>query len=231
MSELTRIEDRFRAINPVPDESNPPMTAKSTAAALLALEERKVGMQQLTRPKDKPTQQRNTATRWLVAAAAVVVVLVAIGAVALLEDSELEPADQPSATSAAPTTTATPPTTEAATATTSVDPAVEAEALEIAQAYAGAQSVDEKMMLVAEDAVFVDATSEFSGKDEIRNWLKAMEEAGIVVVGSDFRVSGTAVTYHSLTGSEDGEGVISGAVVTMTTVVIEDGLIQSLRRR
>ena len=81
------------------------------------------------------------------------------------------------------------------------------------------------------DVSVVDATSEFSGKDEVRNWLKAMEEAGIVVVGSDFRVSGTAVTYHSLTGSEDGEGVISGAVVTMTTVVIEDGLIQSLRRR
>lgn len=231
MSELTRIEDRFRDINPVPDESNPPMSVRSTAAAILALEERKVGMQQLTRPKDKHTQQRSTATRWLVAAATLVIVLVAIGAVALLGSSELEPADQPVATSAAPTTTAAPPTTEATTPTTPVDPAVEAQALEIAQAYAAAQSVDKRMALVADDAVFVDGGNEFNGRDEIRGWLEAMDGAGIIVEGSDFRVSGTEVTYRTRTGLAEGEGSISGTVTTITTLVIEDGLIQSLRRR
>ena len=39
MTDLTRIEQRFRAINPVPDESDPPMPAKSTTSTLLALEE------------------------------------------------------------------------------------------------------------------------------------------------------------------------------------------------
>lgn len=240
MSELTRIEERFRAINPVPDVSNPPMPARSNAATLLALEERTVEMQQLTRPKEKTTQRRSGPTRWLVAAGAAILVLVVLGAVALLDEGGVEPGDTPTATvvvtstTVAPTTTAAPTTattTTEATPATTVGPAVEAQALRVAEAYATAPTIEERLALVAEDAVFSDGTATFTGRDEIRAWMEAMADAGFVVEASDFRANGTRVTYHTVTGLGDGSGGIEGVVATNTTVDIEDGLIQRLTRR
>ncbi len=73
MSDLTRIEERFRMVNPVPDPADPPMSARTAATTLLELDKRKETMQNTT-----PTQPtRNERRRpWLIAAAAASIVII-----------------------------------------------------------------------------------------------------------------------------------------------------------
>ena len=80
MSDLTRIEQRFRMVNPVPDPSDPPMSARTAATTLLELDKRKETMQNPT-----PTQPtRNERRRpWLIVIAAAAVVII-VGVVAFV---------------------------------------------------------------------------------------------------------------------------------------------------
>lgn len=221
MTDLTRIEQRFRAINPVPDESNPPMPAKSITSTLLALEERKTEMQQLTRPTKKA---RNGPALRFAAAGALAMALAVIGAVVLLNNSSVEPADT---ATTAPATTVAPTTTQPGVTTTEADPAIEAEALGVAQAYQAAQTIDEQLAVVADDAVFTIAAYRFTGKDQIREWLQSMEAA--TVSFSDTRVDGNTVTWHTVVEWPDSG--VEGGVPSNATAVIENGLIQSLTSR
>ncbi len=86
MSDLTSLEQRFRAANPVPDPSDPPMAAASAAAALLEFEARSVDMQTEERPTQLEPQQRQNVSRIVIgaAAAAVTVILIVLFASGLL---------------------------------------------------------------------------------------------------------------------------------------------------
>ncbi len=78
MSDLTRIEERFRMVNPVPDPADPPMSARTAATTLPELDKRKETMQNTT-----PTQPtRNERRRpWLIVIAAAAIVII-VGVVA-----------------------------------------------------------------------------------------------------------------------------------------------------
>ncbi len=80
MSDLTRIEERFRMVNPVPDPADPPMSARTAATTLLELDRRKETMQNPT-----PTQPtRNERRRpWLIVIAAAAIVII-VGVVAFV---------------------------------------------------------------------------------------------------------------------------------------------------
>ncbi len=80
MSDLTRIEERFRMVNPVPDPADPPMSARTAATTLLELDKRKETMQNPT-----PTQPtRNERRRpWLIVIAAAAIVII-VGVVAFV---------------------------------------------------------------------------------------------------------------------------------------------------
>ncbi len=75
MSDLTRIEQRFRMVNPVPDPADPPMSARTAATTLPELDKRKETMQNTT-----PTQPtRNERRRpWLIVIAAAIVIIVGV---------------------------------------------------------------------------------------------------------------------------------------------------------
>lgn len=86
MSDLTSLEQRFRAANPVPDPSNPPMAAASAAAALLEFEARSVDMQTEERPTRLEPEGPRNLNRLIIgaAAAAVTVVLIILVATGIL---------------------------------------------------------------------------------------------------------------------------------------------------
>lgn len=86
MSDLTSLEQRFRAANPVPDPSNPPMAASSAAAALLEFEARSVEMQTDERTVQLDPKPTRNVNRLIIgaAAAAVTVVLIILFASGML---------------------------------------------------------------------------------------------------------------------------------------------------
>ena len=93
MSDLTRIEERFRMVNPVPDPADPPMSARTAATTLLELDKRKETMQNTT-----PTQPtRNEKRRpWLIAAAAAIVIIAGVVAFAFVANDGTDVADSDS---------------------------------------------------------------------------------------------------------------------------------------
>ena len=115
MSDLTRIEERFRTANPIPDPANPPVTMSTAAAILSDLTERNAPMktQEETREAAPPDRRRNG---MLVAAGVLLVALIAGGAYLLTtgDGSEPSPATQPPVE----TTQATVETTQATVETT-----------------------------------------------------------------------------------------------------------------
>lgn len=78
MTEQTRMEQRFRAANPVPDPADPPMNAPAAATALLDLEERKGTMQTKEIPNEVAAPPKRP-RRGLVAGVALAVVVAAGG--------------------------------------------------------------------------------------------------------------------------------------------------------
>ena len=89
MNDPTRIEQRFRLVNPVPDPSAPPMSAETAATTLFVLDERNVTMQTTT--STKPTHKGPKRPWLIVIAAAATVVLVGVGLLAMLRAADDSP--------------------------------------------------------------------------------------------------------------------------------------------
>ena len=84
MSYLTRIEQRFRMVNPVPDPADPPMSARTAATTLLELDRRKGTMQNTT--PTQPTRNKRRRPWLIVIAAAAIVIIVGVVAFAFVAD-------------------------------------------------------------------------------------------------------------------------------------------------
>ena len=84
MSDLTRIEERFRMVNPVPDPADPPMSARTAATTLLELDKRKGTMQNTT--PTQPTRNERRRPWLIVIAAAAIVIIVGVVAFAFVAD-------------------------------------------------------------------------------------------------------------------------------------------------
>ena len=80
MNYLTSIEERFRHVNPVPDPSNPPMSAETAATTLLNLEGGKVTLPTRTAQSTKLGPKRPLL---IVTSAAVIVLLLGAGLLAM----------------------------------------------------------------------------------------------------------------------------------------------------
>jgi hypothetical protein len=81
VNDLTRLEERFRQANPVPDPFDPPMTVTTAATTLLDLEERKVTMQATT--VTEPTKRGPQRPLLIAARVAAVVLLLGVGLFAM----------------------------------------------------------------------------------------------------------------------------------------------------
>jgi len=82
VSDLTRIEERFRMANPIPDPANPPLSASTAAAALLDLEKRR-GTMQTDQTTQVPTTVPPQKKRRLVALTAAFAVVAAVAGIAI----------------------------------------------------------------------------------------------------------------------------------------------------
>ncbi|MFB3098592.1 MAG: hypothetical protein ACE1ZX_00970, partial [Acidimicrobiia bacterium] len=94
MSDLTRIEERFRMVNPVPDPADPPMSARTAATAFPELDRRKETMQNTT--PTQPTRNERRRPWLIVIAAAAIVIIVGVVAFAFVANDGTDVADSDS---------------------------------------------------------------------------------------------------------------------------------------
>ena len=94
MSDLTRIEQRFRMVNPVPDPADPPMSARTVATTLLELDKRKETMQNTT--PTQPTRNERRRPWLIVIAAAAIVIIVGVVAFVFVANDGTDVADSDS---------------------------------------------------------------------------------------------------------------------------------------
>jgi hypothetical protein len=80
VNDLTSIEERFRHVNPVPDPSDPPMSAETAAVTLLNLEDGKVTLPSRTTESTKTGPKRPLL---IITSAAVIVLLLGAGLFAM----------------------------------------------------------------------------------------------------------------------------------------------------